>query len=113
MANILVVDDDRNILDTFVDLFSEHGYTVETCRDGKQAIEHLRSGAFDLLLLDVLIPHINGFALVEQMNEDEALKEIPSLFSAASTAASTIARTWFIMSKWLNTLTNPCKPTGS
>ena len=77
MANILVVDDDRNILDTFIDLFAEHGYTVETCRDGKQAIEHLRSGAFDLLLLDVLIPHINGFALVEQMNEDEELKKIP------------------------------------
>ncbi len=77
MANILVVDDDRNILDTFVDLFAEHGYTVETCRDGKQAIEHLRSGAFDLLLLDVLIPHINGFALVEQLNEDEELKKIP------------------------------------
>lgn len=77
MANILVVDDDRNILDTFVDLFSEYGYTVETCRDGKQAIEHLRSGAFNLLLLDVLIPHINGFALVEQMNEDEELKKIP------------------------------------
>ena len=77
MANILVVDDDRNILDTFVDLFAEHGYTVETCRDGKQALEHLRSGAFDLLLLDVLIPNINGFLLVEQMNEDESLKEIP------------------------------------
>jgi CheY-like chemotaxis protein len=77
MANILVVDDDRNILDTFVDLFAEHGYTVETCRDGKQALEHLRSGAFDLLLLDVLIPNINGFLLVEQMSEDESLKKIP------------------------------------
>jgi CheY-like chemotaxis protein len=77
MANILVVDDDRNILDTFVDLFAEHGYTVETCRDGKQALEHLHSGAFDLLLLDVLIPNINGFLLVEQMNEDESLKKIP------------------------------------
>ena len=77
MASILVVDDDRNILDTFVDLFNEHGYTVETCRDGKQALEHLRSGAFDLLLLDVLIPNINGFLLVEQMNEDESLKKIP------------------------------------
>jgi CheY-like chemotaxis protein len=77
MSSILVVDDDRNILDTFVDLFNEHGYTVETCRDGKQALEHLRSGAFDLLLLDVLIPNINGFLLVEQMNEDESLKKIP------------------------------------
>ena len=77
MANILVVDDDRSILDTFVDLFADHGYTVETCRDGKEALEHLRSGAFDLLLLDVLIPHINGFALVEQLNEDEELKKIP------------------------------------
>ena len=57
MANILVVDDDRNILDTFVDLFAEHGYTVETCRDGKQALEHLRSGAFDLLLLDFCRDH--------------------------------------------------------
>ena len=44
------------------------------------------------------------------MNEDEALKEIPVIVFSGITHQP--CQTWFIMSKWLNTLTNPCKPTG-
>ncbi|MEC9465627.1 MAG: response regulator [Myxococcota bacterium] len=77
MATILAIDDDRSVLEMLSDLFVEHGHTVETCRDGKQAIEHLEAGSFDLVVLDVLIPHVNGFALVEHMNADDRLKKIP------------------------------------
>lgn len=77
MATILAIDDDRSILEMLSDLFAEHGHTVETCRDGKQAIERLDAGPFDLVVLDVLIPHVNGFALVEHISNDEKLNKIP------------------------------------
>ncbi len=77
MPKILVVDDDRAVQTMLVDLLEERGYEVDTSRNGRQALERLREGDIDLLLLDVLIPHINGFALLEQLRSDADLTELP------------------------------------
>lgn len=77
MPKILVVDDDRAVQTMLVDLLEERGYEVDTCRNGRQALERLREVKFDLLLLDVLIPHINGFALLEQVRADASLIDLP------------------------------------
>ncbi|HSI03028.1 MAG: response regulator [Myxococcota bacterium] len=77
MPKILVVDDDRAVQTMLVDLLEERGYEVDTSRNGRQALERLREGDIDLLLLDVLIPHINGFALLEQLRGDAELTDLP------------------------------------
>ena len=77
MPKILVVDDDRAVQTMLVDLLEERGYEVDTARNGRQALERLRAGDIDLLLLDVLIPHINGFALLEQLRAEDNLTELP------------------------------------
>jgi DNA-binding response OmpR family regulator len=77
MPKILVVDDDRAVQTMLVDLLEERGYDVDTARNGRQALDRLHEVQFDMLLLDVLIPHINGFALLEQMRAEAELADLP------------------------------------
>lgn len=77
MAHILVVDDDRAVLDTLVELIQGAGFTVTTARNGRQALGLIEREPFDLVVLDVLIPHINGFALMEQVRANPALRDLP------------------------------------
>ncbi len=77
MPRILVVDDDRAVQEMLVDLLSEAGYDVGTARDGRAVLEELNAQAYDGLLLDVLIPKMNGFALIEQLRQNPTLRELP------------------------------------
>ena len=79
MSKVLIVDDDRSIRE----LLSEHlegaGFEVGTSKDGKAALEELDRTEYDLLLLDVLIPHVNGFAVVDELSQDPKKSQIPTI----------------------------------
>ena len=77
MPRVLVVDDDRAVLDMLVDLLRGAGYEAATCRDGKQVLVALDAEPYDLVLLDVLIPKLNGFNLIEQLRATPAWRELP------------------------------------
>lgn len=77
MSTILVVDDDRAVQSMLVDLLQERGYSVETCRNGREAMSRVEREAFGLLILDVLIPHVNGFAMMELIRARPELRELP------------------------------------
>lgn len=67
MANILVVEDERNIALVLEDDLKLEGYGVEVTGDGETAIERARDGAFDLILLDVMLPRKDGFAVCREL----------------------------------------------
>lgn len=67
---ILVIDDDITSLDIVSYLFEEKGYAVERCADGHAAIEFVKSHRPDILLVDLMMPQING---VETVREIRAL----------------------------------------
>ena len=64
---ILVVDDDREILSSFMHILSEGGYGVETAETGHEAIEKCKRGSHDLALLDIKLPDMDGTQLLEQL----------------------------------------------
>jgi len=66
-ASILIVDDDPNLLDTLSDILSEKGYEVVVAQDGPTAIEQVRKRHFDLVLIDVVMPGMNGVETLRQM----------------------------------------------
>ena len=66
---ILVVDDDREILSSFMHILSEQGYGVETAETGHEAIEKCKSGSHDLALLDINLPDMDGTQLLGQLQE--------------------------------------------
>ena len=67
--HILVIDDDVTSLDIVSFFFEERGYRVDRCADGKAAIEYVRRVSPDLLIVDLMMPEINGVETVREIRK--------------------------------------------
>src|ERR1044071_9303265 len=76
-GRVLIVDDDRKILDLLVDLLELEGYQVSTAFDGAQAIELALSFQPDLIVSDVVMPVVGGLELCRRLKEDARTAYIP------------------------------------
>jgi len=82
-GRILVVDDEmlnRILLSTSL---QESGYTVETAENGQQALQMLRAQPFDAVLLDLIMPGMDGYQVCEQIKADGQTHDIPVIFISA------------------------------
>ena len=70
---VLVVDDDALIRKLVEHVLRREGFEVETARDGAEAIARLERGGFDGLVLDLMMPAISGFRLLEILNDDPSI----------------------------------------
>jgi two-component system, NtrC family, response regulator HydG len=68
-ANILVVDDNKDLLNTFALILKRKGFIVETADDGLLAIEKFKNNHFDLVLMDVMMPNMNGIEALHRIKE--------------------------------------------
>ncbi len=80
---ILVVDDNRANLQLLSRLLTRHGYRVQTVGSGAQALEAVRTVLPDLILLDIMMPDMNGYQVCERLKTDERTRDIPILFISA------------------------------
>lgn len=76
-ASVLVVDDDPVTREMLTGSLQGQGHSVTTAVDGRAALDLVRQGPFDVVLLDVLMPQMNGYEVLEQMKGDEDLRHIP------------------------------------
>jgi DNA-binding response OmpR family regulator len=88
---ILVVDDDENILNLEKTILEQKGFSVTTADGGSQALKVLADQVFDLILLDVMMPEIDGFAVCRKIKEDARLKDIPVIFLTAKGGGEALA----------------------
>lgn len=79
-ANILVVDDELAIASLVATLLSQEGMTVTTCTSGEEALETFHANTFDLAILDIMMPGIDGFELCRKLRETSS---IPIIFLSA------------------------------
>lgn len=83
VGQILVVDDNRvNRLQLSKNL-EQQGHTVTVAEDGQQALEILRAKTFDVVLLDIVMPGMDGYAVLEKMQEHPELRNIPVIVISA------------------------------
>ena len=82
-AKILVVDDGAENRDVLRRRLERSGYAVETAEQGRRALELLAQRPFDLVLLDVLMPELDGFAVLEAIKGDPKLRDIPVIMISA------------------------------
>jgi sigma-B regulation protein RsbU (phosphoserine phosphatase) len=80
---ILVVDDDLDILELLRMNLEPEGYDVRTVSDGKQAVESASISPPDLILLDVMMPHKDGFQVIEELKNIEETKTVPVILLTA------------------------------
>ncbi|AKH20112.1 response regulator transcription factor [Sedimenticola thiotaurini] len=81
---LLIVEDEPAIRTGLVDLFVFHGYQVECAEDGREGLRLALSGRYDLLLLDVMLPGVNGFDICAQVREQD--REQPIIMLTAKSA---------------------------
>lgn len=81
---ILVVDDEPDILKVVVFRLRKAGYEVVTAVDGRTAMELLRAGKPDLIVLDYRLPDTNGLEISKILRADEATKTMPIILLSAS-----------------------------
>jgi len=65
--DILIVDDEKDYCEVMEMIFSSHGYHVETCYDGMEALEKMKTRQFDLILTDLMMPKMDGTELLSQV----------------------------------------------
>lgn len=82
-GNLLIVDDNRVNRILLARGLEQDGHKVETAEDGKQALEKLRSGSFDLVLLDIEMPEMNGYQVLETCLQDSELRNIPIIMTSS------------------------------
>ena len=85
MAKILVVDDEQVLVKGIKFNLEHEGYQVEVGCDGEQAVELAREGSFDLILLDVMMPRLNGLSALMKLREKS---RIPVIILSAKTEES-------------------------
>lgn len=67
MPHILIVEDEEHIARMIEATLELGGYTCEWCADGAAAVERVHAAAYDLVLLDVMLPGLDGFAVMERL----------------------------------------------
>jgi CheY-like chemotaxis protein len=77
MAKILLVEDNEMNRDMLSRRLQRKGYDVEIAIDGKDGIEKATSGGFDLVLMDMSLPEIDGWEVTRLLREEPATKELP------------------------------------
>ena len=73
---VLIVDDEPNIITSLKFLMKKEGYEVGVATDGEAALRAMEQRPPDLVLLDIMIPKLDGFGLLEKIRSDSALKNV-------------------------------------
>jgi CheY-like chemotaxis protein len=77
MKKILLVDDEFALMDTLRDFLEDEGYLVETADNGKDALEAMAQSRPDLVITDIMMPIMDGKAMLRAMHDDPGLSPIP------------------------------------
>lgn len=80
---ILVVEDERSIADLVAEALRRQGYRVETAGDGDQALEVAETTLPDLVILDLMLPKLDGWEVCRRLREEETTRRIPIIMLTA------------------------------
>ncbi len=81
--HIIIVDDDPNILELFHDVLEDRGYAVSTFTRGWEALQEVSREHPDLIILDIMMPRVNGYEVCQILKENPKTKQIPVIFLTA------------------------------
>ena len=85
MSQILVVDDSSDSREPLVRLLRLQGHGVSSASDGLEALHSVAQNVPDLILLDVMMPHMDGVTFLKTLRSDPALKNLPVILVTAAT----------------------------
>lgn len=92
MKKILIVDDEPNIVMTLEYAFKKQNFEVYIARDGSEALQILESNVPDVVLLDIMMPNVDGFQTLDYIKKNDTLKHTKVVFLTAKNKASDIEK---------------------
>ena len=90
MKKILIVDDEPNIVMSLEYIFKKENFEVFIARDGEEAIEIVETTIPDIILLDIMMPNVDGYQVLNYLKSNEKLKEIKVIFLSAKNKISDV-----------------------
>jgi DNA-binding response OmpR family regulator len=89
---ILIVDDEESLVNVLARKFEEEGVNVLTAQNGKVGLEKALAEHPDLILLDIMMPEMDGFDVMRHLQEDEWGKTVPIILLTNSSSIETVAK---------------------
>ncbi|MCP4751030.1 MAG: response regulator [Proteobacteria bacterium] len=91
-GHILIVDDHPHNIQVLGTILAREGFEIYAAQDGLQALEKVESILPDLILLDIVMPEIDGFEICQRLKESPVTREIPIVFLTAKTEIEDIVK---------------------
>ncbi|HTN64792.1 MAG TPA: response regulator [Burkholderiaceae bacterium] len=82
-TRVLITEDEPNIVESLTFILQRAGYQVTSVLDGEAAVRRLRSDPPDIMILDVMLPRLNGFEILKLIKTDPFLKSLPVVILTA------------------------------
>jgi len=89
--HILIVDDVVENIQVAMNILKEENYEFSFAKNGKDALEIIKKNSFDLVLLDIMMPGIDGYEVCKRIKEDDSLADVPVIFLTAKADADSMA----------------------
>jgi two-component system alkaline phosphatase synthesis response regulator PhoP len=90
MSKILIVDDEKNVAELIKYNLEIAGYETTMVHDGKSAVDTVKTGEYDLVILDIMLPEIDGFSILRYIRSCEGIADIPVIMLTAKASESDI-----------------------
>lgn len=103
---LLIVDDERDIIETLQDRLLREGYEVTVAFDGEEALLKVREDDPDVILLDLMLPKLNGFEVLKEVREKYNDKWRPVIIVSAKTELESVKKCYGLEAD--HYLTKPC-----
>lgn len=92
MKTILLIEDDPFLVDLYTTKFKEIGFEVEVATNGREGLRKMKVKKPDILLLDIVLPAINGWEILGEMKRDEGLKDLKVVILSNLTSKEEVER---------------------
>lgn len=92
MKKIMLVDDDEGILESAASILKSEGFEVITAKSGEECLEKLREIRPDCIILDVIMPDMDGWRVLRRIKDDKALSSIPVIMLTVRPASTEMLR---------------------
>ena len=89
---VLIVDDVTKNIQLVANYLKQVGYEINYALSGKAALNHIKKSSFDLILLDIMMPEMDGFEVCKRLKLNDEFKDIPVIFLTAKTDIESITR---------------------
>ena len=83
---VLIVEDEVRLADTLRDLLELNGYTADVCHDGEAGLDNALSGIYDVVLLDVMLPKLDGFSVLRRLRSEKSAVPVLMLTARSETS---------------------------